>query len=146
MGLDMYAFRINRLTDEDIKKIIAKNTREIRDMGYGIFIANKNDIPEGLEDLTPMLTFVNVNSGNGEEVTCAIFKCEEVGYWRKAYELQENIHYLCDKEEIENCGWYRCNRKMIDAMRTIHEGCGKLNQEIIIDDILGGHIFYHEWY
>lgn len=59
-----------------------------------------------------------------------------VGYWRKAYDLQDKIYELYQAEtgkSIENCGYHRCSQEMLDAL-----GIEEMPDE--------GAVFYHEWY
>ena len=60
-----------------------------------------------------------------------VVKYEEVGYWRKEYDLQDQLYSLYEGS-IENCGFHKCNPEMIQAM---HLRCRDDNN-----------IFYCEWY
>lgn len=73
---------------------------------------------------------------------------EEVGYWRKAYDLQDEIYDAYDGG-IVNCGFHWCNEDMIRAMLDYDERGD--------DEEKWGHtdgsfdegsedIYYHEWY
>ena len=65
---------------------------------------------------------------------------EPIGYWRKAYDLQEAIYDAYDGM-IENLGYHKCNEKMISHMIAAPYDAG-LHEVIKDDDV----IFYHEWY
>lgn len=60
---------------------------------------------------------------------------EEIGYWRKAYDLLDEIHDACD-ERIYNCGYYKVNDKMLKAMQRTGELIGETKDDL----------FYMEWY
>ena len=71
-----------------------------------------------------------------------VFKMSEVGYWRKAYDLQNKIHEEFNGQ-VENCGYYKCHPSTmlkINFYQTDHD----LNVfEPLSDDEC---YVYHEWY
>ena len=71
-----------------------------------------------------------------------VFKMSEVGYWRKAYDLQDEIHEEFNGQ-VENCGYYKCHPSTmlkINFYQTDHD----LNVfEPLSDDEC---YVYHEWY
>ena len=77
-----------------------------------------------------------------EEEVFWLMELEEVGYWRKEYELQNQIYEMFKKDgiEIENCGYYKLDKNKIYEIDKYNNG----EQGLIyhIDDDL----FYHEWY
>lgn len=71
-----------------------------------------------------------------------LLNLDEVGYWRKHYELQDAIHemFLKDGVAVENCGYYKLDTAKIYAINDFEDG--KQGLVHYIDDDL----FYHEWY
>lgn len=65
---------------------------------------------------------------------------KEVGYWRKEYELEQELRDQYDGI-VENCGYYSCNDEMFDAMRGTPCSYGKRFRARVNKDI-----FYHEWF
>lgn len=64
-----------------------------------------------------------------------VVSVEKVAYWRKAYDLQDEIHFACDKE-IDNCGYYKVNEEMLKAMQRTEQLVGETKDDL----------FYMEWY
>ena len=54
---------------------------------------------------------------------------KEIGYWRKAYNLQDEIHDACD-ERIYNCGYYKVNDKMLKAMQRTEKLIGETKDDL----------------
>lgn len=75
-----------------------------------------------------------------EEVECYVCKMDEVAYWRKNYDLQNEMHRLSNSD-ILNCGYYILNEDMYEAM--IRDG-GLDSSENFEDE--NSALFYHEWY
>ena len=73
---------------------------------------------------------------------------DDVGYWRKEYNLQDTLHELYDGY-IENCGFHKCSPEMIKAMldeKYNNETYGigiKSTAAVTTED---EDIFYEEWY
>ena len=205
MGLDMYAYRIKKCTETEIKNIVATGI-----VPTNICFCSQDSIdaePELVGDLEGIMTpvsfvdyeqidwrkfrtdnnvpeptylvskecdmegrvlkFVFRDIDNKEYtviVTVEEFKktypqnavvngmCwrqEEVGYWRKAYDLQEDIHEAYEGC-IYNCGYHNCNEEMIycmldyDKEDSPYDGhYGRLSENITVDD---DDIFLFEWY
>lgn len=68
-----------------------------------------------------------------------LLRKEEIAYYRKNYDIQEDMYDKCDFE-IENCGYYPLNADMKAALRKRDNGirfprCKKAEM-----------LVYHEWY
>lgn len=71
-----------------------------------------------------------------EEVPFGIFEVEQVGYWRKDYDLSEQICNACSRT-VENQGYYRANEAMLKLIRE-HAKPFAINDDEAV--------FYYEWY
>ena len=72
-----------------------------------------------------------------------IFKCDELAYWRKYYDLQDLIHNeYCG--EIYNCGYHKLDNELLKTINKFLEK-NKQDTQSINDD---GYVakMYHEWY
>ena len=67
---------------------------------------------------------------------------DEVAYWRKEYDLQEDIHEACGVQ-IENCGYYPLNDDMWEAIQR-HDPDQYNN--VYLWNEGDSVIVYHEWY
>ena len=89
---------------------------------------------------------LNEKYPNKEPSSGACFGCEEVAYWRKAYGLEDKL-YESYPRAIENCGYYKCNEEMLEAMldydSEVDDGYMESYDTFTTDD---SDIFYHEWY
>lgn len=68
---------------------------------------------------------------------------EQVGYWRKHYDLEDAFYAACDTD-IENCGYYPFNDQMWDVLQQYDE-----EQYANVKDYRNDPdcvICYHEWY
>ena len=68
---------------------------------------------------------------------------EQVGYWRKYYDLEDAFYKACDTA-IENCGYYPFNDKMWNVLQQYDE-----EQYTNVADYRDDPdcvICYHEWY
>ena len=65
-----------------------------------------------------------------------VVELKEICYWRKNYELQDELYELCD-EQIENCGYHAVNEEMLRVINK-HTDSTITNKN--------GNLFYHEWY
>lgn len=199
MGLDMYAFRVRRCKEDEIKRIIEtgavpkgitfipqKYLRENSEMYSDLepyltpitfvdvdrfdlnLLMKENGIPENASIVGrgydgTYLSFLFSDNGTRKEITItpaelnekypnkepssgACFGCEEVAYWRKAYGLEDKL-YESYPRAIENCGYYKCNEEMLEAMldydSEVDDGYMESYDTFTTDD---SDIFYHEWY
>lgn len=81
---------------------------------------------------------------------CYIFRYDELTYWRKNYNTQDNIYNIYNKyskQNIQNCGWHRLTQEMVKELNKIDKEFAKERFGIIasVDDENSG-LFYHEWY
>lgn len=70
-------------------------------------------------------------------------EAEQVGYWRKYYDLQDAFYEACDTQ-IENCGYYPLNDEMWEVLRQYDDA-----QYATVEDYRNAEdclICYHEWY
>ena len=105
--------------------------RENDDKAYEV---NYNELtPEQKKQVTPTDT-----------ITYAIYKREDLLYWRKAYDLRDKIREACDVE-VENCGSYPLNDKMREVIKAAlkEEGREDIPDLTSTDDSV---VCYHEWY
>ena len=89
------------------------------------------------------LTFTDIDEfdrkyGYWEEEDYIVFCEDEVGYWRKNYDLQDRL-YDAYEGQIVNCGYHLCNDEMLSLMRE-----AGMTEDCECQD--GEAIFYHEWY
>lgn len=83
--------------------------------------------------------------------TMTLYICdsiEELDYWRKNYDLQENLHHIYRNEtnsSIENCGYYPISETMYEAIVDDYKMSGRIlpdYPETNEDQV----VCYHEWY
>jgi len=74
----------------------------------------------------------------------AVWREEEIAYWRKAYELQAALHDACDTA-ILNCGYYPLNDAMRKVLLTKDPDEDTL-PEIALESTKDSVVVYHEWY
>lgn len=79
-----------------------------------------------------------------DTLTFAVYKSEELLYWRKAYDLRDKLCEACDVE-VENCGYYPLNDKMREVIK---EALKEDEREDIpdLDSTEDSVVCYHEWY
>ena len=71
-----------------------------------------------------------------------VFKMSEVGYWRKAYDLQ-NMIYEEFNNRIENCGYYQLRPSTMLKINFYQVDHDESSFEPLSDDEC---YVYHEWY
>jgi hypothetical protein len=71
-----------------------------------------------------------------------VFKMSEVGYWRKAYDLQ-NMIYEEFNDQIENCGYYKLSSPFMLKLNFYQVDHDQETFEPLSDDEC---YVYHEWY
>ena len=195
MGLDMYAFKIRKITDEEKEVLEAsmpkshpddiflfpvpeqgtENYEMLKDLKEYATTMNlpqtyinmakireDNNIPEeaviggtiyGAKSITYDFYFGKGNaSSRSVELTREeieenylfdqqedfwVVHAEECGYWRKHYRLEDDLYELYDGT-IYNCGYHKCNEKMLALLADDGGICTYTDE--------GEAIFYHEWY
>ena len=199
MGLDMYVFKLKKVSPSDLEKVIAcgeNSFDKLRDINPHISCFNIDESDEEavemFKDAMPYLTEVTLNteyieldkirsdydipedadvvgrrfSGDGnvgitfkfgderrdvnltddminEKYTtvvpekCYIVERFECAYWRKAYNLQDDIYKAYDGV-ILNCGYHKVNEDMFSLMAD------DINADF--SDTENEALFYHEWY
>lgn len=205
MGLDMYLYRITRISTTEQRKLRGKTEKEIYDSGYSLFYRPRNKDDERLiKYIKPYLRGIKISqeyfdmekirqdfkipktylqcgssyAGNGDVsltftsrdcqdskkasfntnknpeyiltklTNCYVCKEREIGYWRKNYDLQEELYREASYGgvEIENCGYYPLNDGMTRAiLRDKWEYSDKVQREDLWDDN-NSIVCYHEWY
>lgn len=79
-----------------------------------------------------------------KDITAYVFDTEEIGYWRKEYDLREDIHAACDIP-IKNCGYYPITNEM---WNTIEKADPDIYDKVknYRNNNASSIIVYHEWY
>lgn len=72
-----------------------------------------------------------------------VVKLDEVGYWRKEYDLQDMIHAL-KRVPIANCGYYCLTSTQLKKIDAFIRANDIEPFECSAED--AGYIYYHEWY
>lgn len=76
-----------------------------------------------------------------------VTKLEEVGYWRKHYDLDEKLtrHLFSTRQVVvENCGYYRMTKasmKIVDNYTKKHD-----TEPVLYEPEEVRNLFYHNWY
>lgn len=143
MGLDQFAYRARKCWEEELDGISTVNEARKRGI-FLIFPERLETERESIEDLLPYLTSVrlSVDSAKKIEKDFLVVRLEEVAYWRKNYDLSDQI-YAATEKVIDNCGFYQCNDDMVEALIDNWD-CG--DTKISLDDVWKEPVFYHEWY
>ena len=200
MGLDMFAFKIRKVTAEELASI--NSYEDVRNGLNAISVADFNDNPEMFNDLGPYVTkkalstsYINYDKiredfGIPEKAHCVgerysaegwsfsyrwedgeekqnkkvsisaeskdeylitkdtdffLFHCTDVGYWRKDYELQDEIYdgFHFAGTEVENCGYYKVND---DVFELIRDDLSEEGVDAYLSEDADTGLFYHEWY
>lgn len=74
-----------------------------------------------------------------DEQDCYVCFMEEIGYWRKDYDLRDEIHYMLG--EVDNCQYKKVTEELRDYLEKTEEQFGgelKCGEDEAF--------FYYEWY
>ena len=93
----------------------------------------------------PPISFDIERYTHEDMVDYCVFHSEEIGYWRKNYDLEQKIYLMyadAHGKTVENCGYHRID----DIEGAIEEMFGDDDRPYIPYPKEGWAFFYHEWY
>ena len=196
MGLDMYLFKVGKLTEKEGKEIhkarkdevykryhcIDKESFDREHSMYGDLMPyvrpitviatlfnceqcfkdyniNKDDIlfrSQMNDEISWHLENKTVITLKGEQYSkylydaeqeVYVFKCEEVAYWRKDYNLND---FFSNIFEVENCGYYKLSNENKQELKAYIRRCQpedvKNNLDIKLLSSKTSNLFYHAWW
>ena len=196
MGLDMYLFKVGKLTEKESKEIHKMKKDEVYKKYHCIDKASFDSEPAMYEDLKPYAKLITVittffdcekclkdynidknkilfRSQMNDEISwhledktvvtlkgeqysqylydaeqeVYVFKCEEVAYWRKDYDLE---NFFSNTFEIENCGYYKLSNEIKQELKAYirkHQPEDfKNNLDIKLLTSKTSNLFYHAWW
>lgn len=73
-----------------------------------------------------------------------VVKLEEVGYWRKAYDLQEYIYSMLDYN-VDDCEYKKLSKEQVLKILD-YDDSGQVNTDFFEDESEDCAYFYYEWY